>query len=74
MKGNAVNWIIFLLLALIWGSSFILMKQGLKGLSAMQVASIRMVSAGIILLPIAFKHYKKIPQSTDSLTIIIIGK
>lgn len=39
------------------------MKQGLKGLSAMQVASIRMVSAGIILLPIAFKHYKKIPKN-----------
>ena len=63
MNGKAINWIIFLLLALIWGSSFILMKQGLKGLSALQVASIRMVSAGIVLLPIAFKYYKKISRN-----------
>ena len=62
MNGKAINWIIFLLLALIWGSSFILMKQGLKGLTAMQVASLRMVSAGIILLPLALKYFKKIPS------------
>ena len=38
------------------------MKQGLKGLTAMQVASLRMVSAGIILLPLALKYFKKIPS------------
>ena len=63
MNGKAINWVIFLLLALIWGSSFILMKQGLKGLSAFEVASLRMVSAGLILLPIALRHFKKIPQN-----------
>lgn len=39
------------------------MKQGLKGLTAFEVASIRMVSAGIVLLPIAFRHFKKIPKN-----------
>lgn len=63
MKGKAANWIIFLLLSLIWGSSFILMKQGLKGLSAFEVASLRMLSAGIALLPIALKHFRKIPKN-----------
>ena len=63
MYGKAVSWVIFLLLSLIWGSSFILMKQGLKGLSAFEVASLRMVSAGLVLLPVALRYFKKIPKN-----------
>jgi drug/metabolite transporter (DMT)-like permease len=39
------------LLALIWGSSFILMKEGLKFYTSYQVAAMRIVFSGIVLLP-----------------------
>lgn len=62
MNKRLANWLIFLLLSLIWGSSFILMKIGLDNhLTAFQVASIRMVAAGLILLPIAIKAISQIP-------------
>jgi drug/metabolite transporter (DMT)-like permease len=56
------EWLLFMLLSLIWGSSFILMKIGLDNhLSAYQVAAIRIVSAGLVLFPIAVSAFRKIP-------------
>jgi drug/metabolite transporter (DMT)-like permease len=56
------DWLLFMLLSLIWGSSFILMKIGLDNhLSAYQVAAIRIVSAGLVLFPIAVSAFRKIP-------------
>jgi drug/metabolite transporter (DMT)-like permease len=57
-----IAWIIFMTLAFIWGSSFILMKIGLDNqLSAYHIAAIRIVSAGIVLFPAAVSAVKKIP-------------
>lgn len=39
------------------------MKIGMKELSAVQVASIRILSAGLLLLPFAFKAYKAVPKN-----------
>ena len=61
MKAKIFNWSIFLLLSLIWGSSFILMKIGLEALSAYEVASVRMLSAGLVLLPFALRSFRNIP-------------
>ena len=63
MNYKLINWLIFLALSFIWGSSFILIKEGLVHLSAFQVASIRMVSSGIVLLPIVFKSFLLIPRN-----------
>jgi drug/metabolite transporter (DMT)-like permease len=57
------NWVIFIVLSIIWGSSFVLMKEGLVGLTAFQVASFRIISSGIILLPVAVKSISTIPQN-----------
>lgn len=53
MENNKpVNPYIFLgILAIIWGSSFILMKEGLKHFSSYQVAAMRISFAGIALFP-----------------------
>jgi drug/metabolite transporter (DMT)-like permease len=56
---KVLNWIILLVLALVWGSSFILMKRGLVAFSSSQVASIRIFVAFLFLFPIAWKHLKK---------------
>lgn len=60
MNPKLINWGLFFILSLIWGSSFILMKEGLKELSAYEVATIRILSAGIILLPFALKGFREI--------------
>ena len=53
------HWIIFVSLALTWGSSFILMKRGLDSFSSYQVAALRIFIAFLFLLPLAFRHIKK---------------
>jgi len=55
------HWSIFLLLSLTWGSSFILMKIGMEGLQSYQVASVRLVAAGLTLLPFFFKYIRETP-------------
>ncbi len=42
-----------MLLGLIWGSSFILIKQGLTAFSAAEVGALRIASASIFLVPVA---------------------
>lgn len=46
------------LLALIWGTSFILIKKGLVVFSAGEVASLRVASASLFVLPIALTKLK----------------
>jgi drug/metabolite transporter (DMT)-like permease len=58
-----LNWLIFILLSVIWGSSFIMMKEGLLHLTAFQVASLRIVFSGIVLLPSTIKHFKRVPKN-----------
>lgn len=53
------SWIIFIALALTWGSSFILMKRGMDAFSSEQVAAIRIGMAFLFLLPLAVKRYTK---------------
>jgi len=68
---NLVKWGIFLLLCIIWGSSFILMWWSTKGLSAHQIASLRIFSAGAVMLPFFFAFIRKIPRRQFFLVILI---
>ena len=60
MPKSTLKWIYLCLLALVWGSSFILIKKGLVGLSALQVGSLRTVFAALFLLIIGFRSLKHI--------------
>lgn len=62
MESKQLKWIYLVGLALIWGSSFILIKKGLIGLSALQVGSLRIIFAATFLLLIGFKSLSKIPK------------
>ncbi len=50
---------VLILLSMIWGSSFILIKKGLIAFSPLQVGTLRIIFAGIVLLPFALKNIKK---------------
>lgn len=62
MKAVPSKWIILFFLSLIWGSSFILIKKGLVGLTPFQLGSLRMIFAAVFLLAIGFKSLKNIKQ------------
>jgi drug/metabolite transporter (DMT)-like permease len=62
MESKQIKWGYLVVLSLIWGSSFILIKKGLIGLTAMQVGSLRIVFAAFFLLLIGFKSLSKIPK------------
>ena len=53
-----LKWIFLILLSIIWGSSFILIKRGLDAFSDMQVASLRLFIAFLSLLPFPKKRIK----------------
>ena len=62
MDSKQIKWFYLVSLALIWGSSFILIKKGLVGLTPMQLGSLRIIFAAIFLLLIGFKSLAKIPH------------
>ncbi|UFH36954.1 DMT family transporter [Flavobacterium acetivorans] len=62
MESKQLKWVYLAVLALVWGSSFILIKKGLIGLTALQLGSLRIVFAALFLLLIGFKSLFKIPK------------
>lgn len=57
-----INWLILLLLSLVWGSSFILIKKGLTGFGFVEAASIRLMAGGAVFLPFGIYQFSKIPR------------
>jgi drug/metabolite transporter (DMT)-like permease len=66
------QYLILLLLAFVWGSSFILMKVGLKSFTSYQVAAIRILLASTVLLPIAIKNLKHLKKK-DLGSLLVAG-
>lgn len=62
MQTATLKWLLLTILALIWGSSFILIKKGLVGLSPMQLGSLRIIFSAVFLLIIGFKSLTQIKQ------------
>lgn len=62
MENNKLKWLLLFFLGIVWGSSFILMQYGLKGVTPVQLGALRIVFAGIFLLSIGFKKLPKIPS------------
>ncbi len=68
---KSLAWILLIVLTLIWGTSFILIKRSLVSFDAGEVGALRMLTAGIVLLPLVFSNYKKVKgKNWGSLFII----
>lgn len=63
MKSLNIKWIYLLVLSVIWGSSFILIKKSLLGLTAYQLGALRTIFSGIILLAVGYNQLKTIPKT-----------
>lgn len=64
------KWILLIVLSIIWGSSFILIKKSLAVYTPYEVGSLRILIAGIVLLPIAILNIKKFPKKQLNWLII----
>tara|TARA_B100001094_G_scaffold150816_1_gene145968 strand:+ start:3853 stop:4737 length:885 start_codon:yes stop_codon:yes gene_type:complete len=62
MSNNNKKWFYLILLSFIWGSSYILIKKTLIGLTPLQLGSLRVIFTTLILLIIGFSSLKKIPK------------
>ncbi len=60
MKSLDIKWVYLILLSIIWGSSFILIKKSLLGLSPYQLGALRTIITGVILFAAGFKSLKSI--------------
>ena len=58
------KWAYLIILSLIWGSSFILIKKALIGLTPLQLGSLRIIISGIILFIAGFSSLKKLSKTT----------
>ncbi|MEJ6776599.1 MAG: DMT family transporter [Crocinitomicaceae bacterium] len=79
MKSETKGWGMLVVLACIWGSSFILMKKAMFTSSGdtifsdVQVASLRMLFASVALLPMAIRGFKRIQSSKHIFLFMIVG-
>ncbi len=64
MNTTIKKWTYLISLSIIWGSSYILIKKGLVGLSPMQLGSVRIVMTTVILFLFGWKQLKKIPKAS----------
>ena len=56
------KWGTLIILSIIWGSSYILIKKGLTGLTPIQLGSLRVIVTTMLIAPIGYQKIKKIPK------------
>jgi len=59
-SGKFINWFILILLSLVWGSSYILIKKGLVAYNPVQLACLRVSLSGLAFFPIYMAYRKKV--------------
>lgn len=62
MNNNQQKWIYLIILSIIWGSSFILIKKGLVGLSPIELGSLRIIFTSVFLFIFGFSSLKTIAK------------
>ena len=68
---NALAWGILAILALIWGTSFILIKRGLEVYAPGEVGAIRILAACLFLVPVSIPKVRKLTPRHLKLLFII---
>lgn len=69
---GALSWGLLILLSLIWGSSFILIKKSLLAFSAGEVGALRIATAALFLIPIAIRNFGRVGKK-DRWFLLMVG-
>lgn len=64
--------LLYCLLALVWGSSFIIMKRGLESFSPLQIAGLRILIAGLVMVPFLVGKAKQMSRK-DWIFVALVG-
>ena len=73
------SWLLLIVLACIWGSSFFLMKRGMETenheaiFTDTQVAALRMGIAGLVMLPFGLIAWRKINSWKVAVALMVVG-
>ncbi len=62
MQSQNIKWVFLIILSIVWGSSFILIKKSLIGLTPVQVGALRVLIASVFLFIIGFTRLKRIEK------------
>ncbi|TRZ45801.1 DMT family transporter [Robertkochia solimangrovi] len=62
MNNDTRKWVYLIVLSLIWGSSYILIKKGLGGLTPLQLGAVRIIFSTIFLFLIGFRSLFRIKK------------
>lgn len=62
MNPEKERWVLLIVLSVIWGSSFILIKKSLEHFNPYEVGALRVLIAGVLLLPLAIMNIRKFPK------------
>ena len=57
------SWLILLVLSIVWGTSFILIKKALIGLTPVQLACLRIIFSAVAFTPLLWFHRKSVDWS-----------
>ncbi|WP_310588039.1 EamA family transporter [Emticicia sp. BO119] len=57
-----IAWLLLCLLATMWGSSFLIMKKALPTFTPVQIGALRIMSAGLVFLPLIISRRKEYPK------------
>lgn len=68
----AIAWLILILLAMVWGSSFILIKKGLGSFSSSEVGALRVSITFLVLSPVALSRLRSV-TGRDWLYLSLVG-
>ena len=69
---NPFNWLLLVLLTVIWGSSYILIKKALIGFTPVEMASLRISISFIASTPFLFVAIRSVPRQLYG-TLLLIG-
>ena len=70
-KRKVWHWLVLILLSIIWGTSYILMKKGLESFSILEIATLRILIAFVCLLPTAIKSLPKLSRENLHSVLIV---
>lgn len=70
MPVKNLKWLYLILLSIVWGSSFILIKKGLIGLTPLQLGSFRIIFASLFLIVVGFKSLLRINREQWKLIVL----
>ena len=71
-QNQFLAWLLLIILVFVWGTSFILIKKGLEVFPVEELGALRVSIAFLVLLPLTFKRFAKIPKKTW-IVLTIVG-